>query len=138
MSPDPVLAQEGGTGITSEPLLQAQRADVGSHVPQGHPHWAAALGSVAALGWTGHCPCGGAAPICCLMRAVVQELIMYLTVYLFLKYSEAPTAALMGWGWSALVPKMRSLWEQNQPQRQAVSSQRARCRVRGGGGGGGQ
>lgn len=88
----PAPPQEGGTGITSEPLLQAQRAAVGLRMPRGHPH----------------CPCLGVAPVCCLMRAMVQELIMYLTVYLFLKYSEAPTAGQMGWQWSALVPKVRS------------------------------
>lgn len=48
--PDPVLAQECGTGVTSEPLLQAQTAA-----------WAA-VGLVAARRWTGRSLCLGVAP----------------------------------------------------------------------------
>lgn len=61
------------------------------------------------------------------MGAVVQELITHLAVSLFLRYSEASPAGQMGWQWGALVPKMRALWEQNPPHRQAVPPQGARC-----------
>lgn len=72
----------------------------------------------------GSCP---PPPVCGLMGAVVQDLITHLAVSLFLRYSEAPPAGQMGWQWGALVPKMRALWKQNPPHRQAVPLQGARC-----------
>lgn len=65
--------QEGGAGITSVPLLRPREL-VRAYVSQGVvlTGWAA-VGLVAAPQWTGHGSHLRAAPVCRLLRAVVQE-----------------------------------------------------------------
>ena len=126
--PNLILAQEGGTVITLEPLPQAQRADVGSPVPQGRPHWVGCrrLGGSSEgdrpLPMPGSCPCllpdGSHGPG---VDRVFDRLSVPLNTQKLLQQG--------GWAGSGVpcCPRRGPSREQKPPGRQEVTLQRARC-----------